>query len=412
MSLINDALKKAQRERDEADAAALAEARVVTGRQHRGHAGATSPAPKVESPTVSRAVARPLIPPAGAPPVARQAPLRSPAVSEAVPQRGPAAVPRLEPVPRPAPMPTARPLPAAAWPGEPELDEPEHRDAPKSVPPRLGWVVAVALFCLLVTVLTVLFWRPTGIASERVATPTAQTGETAAGTTPTGSTASNLTGSAVGNPPESAVISAEVNPTVPRPEARLAASAEAPVLAETPPAGTSDAAANAFPPVTAGSIEPPSRPLVPPTMANTPPARAPVTAPPAIEPTPPVISTTRREVTEVATPAREGALPAPAGTATTGTVAVGGQLLRPEEAPLPQPNLASQSDPAVIAFLEASRITGVRVAGSDSRVLMNNQVYRLGSLVHNNPRIRISQILTQEIRFIDESGAEYRKQFQ
>ncbi|MDP0498034.1 MAG: hypothetical protein Q7Q73_17670 [Verrucomicrobiota bacterium JB024] len=70
------------------------------------------------------------------------------------------------------------------------------------------------------------------------------------------------------------------------------------------------------------------------------------------------------------------------------------------------------ADPAIIAFLEASRIAGVKVAGKQSRVLMNNQVFFIGSVVDPQSRLRIKAITNSEIEFVDESGLEYRKRFQ
>ena len=70
------------------------------------------------------------------------------------------------------------------------------------------------------------------------------------------------------------------------------------------------------------------------------------------------------------------------------------------------------ADPAIIAFLEGSHIGGVKVAGKQSRVLMNNQVFFIGSVVDPQSRLRIKAITNSEIEFIDESGLEYRKRFQ
>lgn len=80
-----------------------------------------------------------------------------------------------------------------------------------------------------------------------------------------------------------------------------------------------------------------------------------------------------------------------------------------------QPVSASRSEtgsnPAVIRFLEDAKITGIKVAGVHSRVLMNNQVFRVGSVVEPTTRLTITNILENEIHFTDESGLQYRKQF-
>ncbi|MEM9226908.1 MAG: hypothetical protein AAGA45_02980 [Verrucomicrobiota bacterium] len=83
-----------------------------------------------------------------------------------------------------------------------------------------------------------------------------------------------------------------------------------------------------------------------------------------------------------------------------------------EDTPLPESRTDRPADPNVIAFLEKSRINGIRVEGKFSRVLMNNQVFKEGSLVDPRTQLRIKTIQPTEITFIDESGLEYRKQFQ
>jgi len=83
------------------------------------------------------------------------------------------------------------------------------------------------------------------------------------------------------------------------------------------------------------------------------------------------------------------------------------------QAPQPKPATTEKPDPnpTVIAFLEASRITGVRVAGNESKVVMNNKVFRLNSVVDMKTNLKITEILNNEIQFVDASGLRYRKQF-
>ncbi len=92
-------------------------------------------------------------------------------------------------------------------------------------------------------------------------------------------------------------------------------------------------------------------------------------------------------------------------------VLTGERQPQPEEVPLPEANIEVPPNPLVLDFLEKSRITGVKVSGSRSRLLMNNQVFKLGSVVDPKLSLRVSNILENEVHFVDESGAEYRKQF-
>ena len=73
--------------------------------------------------------------------------------------------------------------------------------------------------------------------------------------------------------------------------------------------------------------------------------------------------------------------------------------------PKPEP------DATIIDFLEASRVTGVRVSGDRSKVVLNNRVYRLNSIVDMRTNLKIVNILNDEIVLVDESGIQYRKQF-
>ena len=108
------------------------------------------------------------------------------------------------------------------------------------------------------------------------------------------------------------------------------------------------------------------------------------------------------EPTRTAAPARATAQP----------VLTGRPTPPPEAAPPPAGNVDIPPDPATLQFLRQARITGIMAAGNRGRVLMNNAVYRVGSVVWPTTNLRISQIFEHEVHFVDESGAQYRKQFQ
>lgn len=83
--------------------------------------------------------------------------------------------------------------------------------------------------------------------------------------------------------------------------------------------------------------------------------------------------------------------------------------LRTVEVPAPKPK-APAADP-VKTFLDDANITGVRVAGSRSKVLMNNQVFRIGDVVDEKLGLKVADITSEAIVFNDESGTEFRKSF-
>lgn len=68
-------------------------------------------------------------------------------------------------------------------------------------------------------------------------------------------------------------------------------------------------------------------------------------------------------------------------------------------------------DERVHAFLDALRITGVRSSGNDSRVLMNEKVYRVNDLVDRTLGLRLKVVAADHLTFTDAHGVEYVKNF-
>ncbi|GHB98167.1 hypothetical protein [Cerasicoccus arenae] len=205
--------------------------------------------------------------------------------------------------------------------------------------------------------------------------------------------------------------------TPPAPQASIPTPAPAPKAPISPPVKSA-------PPATTTTVQPaqiaaiPSAPVKPAAVASVatvptpkpatvlPPSRAAETPPAPIAPAPVIIPAEPVAANAVGTqgPAPD-IQPLPQQPVTTGTEA---------EAPAPAPAVTAnqEPDPKIIAFLEASRITGIKVAGGKSRVLMNNQVFKVGSIVQATSQLKITFIQSNEIQFVDESGVEYRKQFQ
>lgn len=218
---------------------------------------------------------------------------------------------------------------------------------------------------------------------------------------------------AITTPAESPVE--QIEPQQPRSE-QIAANQPSPEPAPAP-VSTPPATAPVTPPASAPVVAPMPAPTP---VASTPPSTAPMPAPTPIRdtiaaasitppapqpPAPIVVPNAPINLTPAATSA-ESELPSmPEQPVIAGT---------PPAAPEPLPTQASaqQPDPNIVAFLEASRITGIKVAGSKSRVLMNNQVFKVGSIVEAASQLQITAIQNNEIQFVDESGVEYRKQFQ
>jgi cytoskeletal protein RodZ len=68
-------------------------------------------------------------------------------------------------------------------------------------------------------------------------------------------------------------------------------------------------------------------------------------------------------------------------------------------------------DPAVLAYLESARITGVRASPTDPKVLMNNRVFRLNEMVDGALQLRVTDIDARQLEFTDARGFVYTKSF-
>lgn len=88
----------------------------------------------------------------------------------------------------------------------------------------------------------------------------------------------------------------------------------------------------------------------------------------------------------------------------------------PAATPVPDVTPAGLSTPPrpslrMINTVEAFRIAGVRASGSDSKVLMNDRVYRIGDTVEHELRIKIASVTANSVTFSDESGATCTRNF-
>lgn len=112
---------------------------------------------------------------------------------------------------------------------------------------------------------------------------------------------------------------------------------------------------------------------VPPTLANAAPAR-----------TPPLSST----------PRAAGSPRQPPTVATTA----------PTGAP-------AQPDPRIQAFIDTIKVAGIRSSGTDSKVLMNDKVFRVNDIVDRSLNLRLIEVQTDSLTFVDENSVVYTKNF-
>ena len=74
------------------------------------------------------------------------------------------------------------------------------------------------------------------------------------------------------------------------------------------------------------------------------------------------------------------------------------------------PTLAPDApDERVAAFVEAVRVTGIRSSGAESRVLMNERVYRVNDIVERTMNVRLIKAEAGALTFADARGVTYVK---
>jgi ribosome-associated protein YbcJ (S4-like RNA binding protein) len=143
----------------------------------------------------------------------------------------------------------------------------------------------------------------------------------------------------------------------------------------------------------------PSPAVAPATAANTavdsppPPLTPPVLTPPVVQAPAPVAPTPVAAAPIGSTPALPAAEPAPA------TVA---------PAPAAGPG---KPDERIARLVEALKVTGIRSSGAESRVLMNDRVYRVNDTVERTLGVKLTKVEADQLTFADDNGLVYVKSF-
>jgi hypothetical protein len=124
-----------------------------------------------------------------------------------------------------------------------------------------------------------------------------------------------------------------------------------------------------------------------------------VTAP--VAPNPEVPTATASPVVNPLTPA---STPPPDA---AGTPPVASAALVPAVAPVP----GAKFDVRAQAFVDAMHVTGIRASGSDSKVLMNDRVFRLNDIVERSLGLRLTGVAADQLSFTDGNGVLYTRNF-
>jgi len=100
--------------------------------------------------------------------------------------------------------------------------------------------------------------------------------------------------------------------------------------------------------------------------------------------------------------------PAPSPAPPPATAATGAPVSPPPRPAVSLPPII-KPDERITAFVEAMRIKSVRVAGADSRVLINDRVYRVGEIIDRTLGIRLATVAASQLTFSDANGTTYVK---
>lgn len=101
------------------------------------------------------------------------------------------------------------------------------------------------------------------------------------------------------------------------------------------------------------------------------------------------------------------ATPGPANTAPIAAPAVEHRREPETVVPVHRP----RPDPKILAFIDTLRVTGIRAAGSDSKVLMNDRVFRVNDVVDHALGLRLIAAAANALTFEDENGIVYTRNF-
>jgi|UniRef100_UPI00404B0C99 hypothetical protein len=68
-------------------------------------------------------------------------------------------------------------------------------------------------------------------------------------------------------------------------------------------------------------------------------------------------------------------------------------------------------DDRIYAYIETLQVVGIRSSGADSKVLMNNRVFRVNDMVDRELMLRLVKVSSDSLTFLDANGIIYTKYF-
>jgi hypothetical protein len=85
--------------------------------------------------------------------------------------------------------------------------------------------------------------------------------------------------------------------------------------------------------------------------------------------------------------------------------------LSPQPSVSVPPKPAPKLEPKAIQYIESLKVAGIRASASDAKVLMNDRVYRIGSIVEAEMGLKLVEITANSLTFEDERGGRYTRTF-
>ena len=68
-------------------------------------------------------------------------------------------------------------------------------------------------------------------------------------------------------------------------------------------------------------------------------------------------------------------------------------------------------EPRAMTFIDNIKVAGIRASATDSKVLMNDRVYRVGDIVEHEMALKLTGITSNSLTFEDERGGRYTRTF-
>jgi hypothetical protein len=75
------------------------------------------------------------------------------------------------------------------------------------------------------------------------------------------------------------------------------------------------------------------------------------------------------------------------------------------------PKPALKLEPRALTFIDNIKVAGIRASATDSKVLMNDRVYRIGDMVEHEMGLKLVGITSNSLTFEDEKGGRYTRTF-